>query len=169
MVNRILTLKDLNFSNTSSLEHGHGLPVVFLRLDLNVPIKNNVILDDTRIKASLKTIQWLLERNVKIIACSHLGRPKGEGFEQEFSLAPVGVRLAECLDIDVLLCPDYLEDGFAKIVQNLKLGQMILLENLRFHKGEQSGDASFAQALAKNASYYVNDAFGTCHRADASI
>lgn len=162
MANRIRTLEDLKFEDNSN-------PVVFLRLDLNVPIKNGKISDDTRIQAALPTIKWLLEKNAKIIACSHLGRPKGIGFEEEFSLSPVGSRLAELLNIDVILAHDYTEDGFSKIVYDLKPKQIILLENLRFHKEEQAGNESFANKLARSADYYVNDAFGTCHRADASM
>jgi phosphoglycerate kinase len=162
MANRIRTLEDLNFSS-------HSQPIIFLRLDLNVPIKKGKITDETRILAALPTIKWLLEKNAKIIACSHLGRPKGVGLEDEFSIAPVGIRLAELLNVDVVLAHDYIEDGFGKIVYDLKPGQIILLENLRFHKEEQAGNESFAKKLAQYADYYVNDAFGTCHRADASI
>lgn len=162
MANKIQTLNDLSFSSDQQ-------PVVFLRLDLNVPIKKGAISDETRIVAALPTIKWLLDKKAKIIACSHLGRPKGVGYEEEFSLAPVGVRLAELLNLEVVLAQDYVEDGFGKIVYDLKQNQIILLENLRFHKEEQAGNANFAQKLAKNAEFYVNDAFGTCHRADASM
>jgi phosphoglycerate kinase len=159
---RIRTLEDLDFSSNTQ-------PVVLLRLDLNVPIKKGKISDETRIKAALPTIKWLLEKNAKIIACSHLGRPKGIGIEEEFSIAPVGTRLAELLNLEVVLAHDFVEDGFGKIVYDLKPGQIILLENLRFHKEEQAGNESFANKLAQYAEFYVNDAFGTCHRADASI
>lgn len=162
MANRIRTLEDLSFSPNQQ-------PVVFLRLDLNVPIKKGSISDETRIRAALPTIKWLLEKKAKIIACSHLGRPKGIGFEEEFSLAPVGTRLAELLNVEVVLAQDFAEDGFGKIVYDLKPQQIILLENLRFHKEEQAGNEVFAQKLARHADYYVNDAFGTCHRADASM
>ncbi|KAB8033162.1 phosphoglycerate kinase [Fluviispira multicolorata] len=162
MANRIRTLEDLNFDSNSQ-------STVFLRLDLNVPLKNGKITDDTRIQAALPTIKWLLEKNAKIIACSHLGRPKGTGFENEFSLAPVGTRLAELLNVDVVLAQDFIEDGFSKIVYDLKPNQIILLENLRFHKEEQAGNEGFANKLARGVDFYVNDAFGTCHRADASM
>lgn len=158
----ILTLKDLNLSMQKDA-------VVFLRLDLNVPLKKGVITDDTRIRAALPTLKWLMEKEVKIVACSHLGRPSGIGFEREFSLAPVGERLAELLNCDVVLAEDYSQDGFSKIVHDLKYNQIILLENLRFHKEEQAGDLAFAKNLAQHAHFYVNDAFGTCHRADASM
>jgi phosphoglycerate kinase len=162
MSTAIRTLTDLDFSSKKS-------PVVLLRLDLNVPIKKEKITDETRIKAALPTIKWLKEKNAKIICCSHLGRPKGEGFEQEFSLAPVGEKLAELLEQEIVFVSNYLEDGFSKIISDLKSNQIILLENLRFHKEEQKGNSEFAKKLAEHADFYVNDAFGTCHRADASM
>jgi phosphoglycerate kinase len=162
MAARLRTLTDLNFSEYSR-------PVVFLRLDLNVPLKNGVVTDETRITAALPTIRWLMEKGCRVVMCSHLGRPKGEGFEKEFSLAPVGEKLAAHLGKDVLLCGDYLMDGFDRIVRQLEPNQLVLLDNLRFHKQEQKGDREFAKALAKHMDFYVNDAFGTCHRADASM
>ncbi|MEN9528836.1 MAG: hypothetical protein RI932_709 [Pseudomonadota bacterium] len=162
MVARLRTLTDLDFS-------GFNRPVVFLRLDLNVPLKAGVVTDETRITAALPTIKWLLEKGCRVVMCSHLGRPKGEGFEKEFSLAPVGEKLAAHLGKEVLLCNDHLLDGFDRIVQQMGAQQLVLLENLRFHKQEQKGDRDFAKALAKNMDFYVNDAFGTCHRADASM
>lgn len=161
MATRISTLEDLNFEEEN--------PIVFLRLDLNVPLKKGEITDDSRVKAALPTIKWLLDKNAKIIVCSHLGRPKGIGYEAEFSLEPVGTRIAELLDIDVILAQDYLDGSLAKMLKDLSFGQLILLENLRFHKEEQEGNTNFAQNLARHAQYYVNDAFGTCHRADASM
>jgi phosphoglycerate kinase len=167
MALQLRTLEDINWAK---LEADLGrAPAVFLRLDLNVPLKNGVIADDNRIRAALPTLNYLMEKGAKIVACSHLGRPKGEGFEKEFSLAAVGEKLAEHLGCDVLLCPDYAEDGFSKIVEGLGKGQIILLENLRFHKEEQKGDKDFAKTIAKSLDCYVNDAFGTCHRADASM
>jgi phosphoglycerate kinase len=153
---------DLDFS-------GFNRPVVFLRLDLNVPLKAGVVTDETRITAALPTINWLLEKGCRVVMCSHLGRPKGDGFEKEFSLSPVGEKIAAHLGKDVLLCGDYLMDGFDRIVQQLGANQLVLLENLRFHKQEQKGDKDFAKVLAKGMDFYVNDAFGTCHRADASM
>jgi len=144
-------------------------PLVFLRLDLNVPMKNGHITDTTRIDAALPTIRWLMERDYKVVACSHLGRPKGKGYEKDFSLAPVAEKLAELLTVDVVFCQDYMEDGFSKITHDLKPNQFILLENLRFFKQEQEGDTNFAQRLSLGMDFYVNDAFGTSHRADASI
>jgi phosphoglycerate kinase len=162
MAAKLRTLTDLNFS-------GYTRPVVFLRLDLNVPLKNGVVTDETRITAALPTVRWLLDKGCRVVMCSHLGRPKGEGFEKEFSLAPVGEKLAGHLGKEVLLCADYLMDGFDRIVQQLNTNQLVLLENLRFHKQEQKGDKEFAKALGKHMDFYVNDAFGTCHRADASM
>jgi phosphoglycerate kinase len=156
------TLENLKFDPTST-------PAVFVRLDLNVPMNKGHISDDTRIRSALPTLLWLIERGCKIIACSHLGRPKGIGFEEEFSMAPIGSHLASLLGKEVLLCPDYLEEGFGKIVSDLRSHQIILLENLRFFKEEQAGDIGYAESLAKHAQLFVNDAFGTCHRADASM
>ncbi|MCA2958965.1 MAG: phosphoglycerate kinase [Silvanigrellales bacterium] len=157
---------DAALASTASLA---SRPAVFLRLDLNVPLKGGKISDDTRIRAALPTLRWLLDKGCRVVACSHLGRPKGVGFESEFSLAPVGERIAELIAKEVLLCPDYLEDGFQKIVADMREGQLVLLENLRFHKEEQAGDRAFAEKLACGLDFYVNDAFGTCHRADASM
>ncbi len=162
MAARLRTLMDLDFS-------GFNRPVVFLRLDLNVPLKAGVVTDETRITAALPTINWLLEKGCRVVMCSHLGRPKGDGYEKEFSLSPVGEKLAAHLGKEVLLCGDFLMDGFDRIVQQLAPNQLVLLENLRFHKQEQKGDKDFAKVLAKGMDFYVNDAFGTCHRADASM
>ncbi len=163
MVGKLRSLEDLNLSSIDR-------PVVFLRLDLNVPIKKGNIGDDTRIRAALPTIKWLLERNCRIVACSHLGRPKGIGFEAEFSMEPVGKRLAELLETkEVVLATDYLSPDLGKMIGDLKPDQIILLENLRFHKEEQGSDVEFAKKLARFADFYVNDAFGTSHRADASM
>ena len=130
------TLETLKFDPTST-------PAVFVRLDLNVPMSKGQISDDTRIRSALPTLLWLIERGCKIIACSHLGRPKGLGFEEEFSMAPIGSHLASLLGKEVLLCPDYLEEGFGKIVSDLRSHQIILLENLRFFKEEQAGKGIF--------------------------
>lgn len=163
MTGKLRTIEQFNFA-------GQDRPAVFLRLDLNVPIKNGKITDDTRIRAALPTIQWLLERKCRVIACSHLGRPKGNGFEAEYSMDPVGRRLAELLGThEVVLAQDYLGDEMLKIVSDLKPNQIVLLENLRFFNGEKDGDVEFAKKLSRLASYYVNDAFGTSHRADASM
>lgn len=162
---KIRTLEELPLASASLSSR----PAVFLRLDLNVPLKGGKITDDTRIRAALPTLRWLLDKGCRVVACSHLGRPKGTGFESEFSMAPVGERIAELIAKEVLLCPDYMEDGFKKIVADMREGQLVLLENLRFHKEEQAGDKAFAEKLAEGLDFYVNDAFGTCHRADASM
>lgn len=159
---KLRALSDLDLASVSR-------PRVFLRLDLNAPLKGGKVSDTTRLRAAVPTIKALLEKGARVIAASHLGRPKGNGFEGEFSLAPVGEELAALLGAEVLLCPDYLDEGFSKIVNDLRAGQIILLENLRFQKAEQAGDAAFAESLAAQADFYVNDAFGTSHRADASM
>ncbi len=141
---------------------------VFLRLDLNVPIKNGKIKDDTRIQAALPTIKFLLERTSKLTLCSHLGRPKDRP-EPEYSVEPVGVRLAELLKKEVAFVKDYLTESPAMLLDTLPANQIMLLENLRFNPGETKNDAVFSQKLAKGFNFYVNDAFGTVHRAHASV
>lgn len=162
MAGQLRKLKDLSFGSDEPA-------TVFLRLDLNVPLKSGVVQDDTRIRAALPTVRWLQEQNVRIVACSHLGRPEGIGFEQAYSLEPVGARLAELLGCEVVLLEDPLDTSADKVVSSLKTGQVVLLENLRFWKGEKKGDAEFAKSLGRFATHYVNDAFGTSHRADASV
>ena len=142
---------------------------VLLRCDFNVPQdkETGVITDDQRIVASLPTIKYLLEQGAAVIACSHLGRPKGE-VNPKYSLAPVQVRLAEKLGMDVIFATDVVgEDAVAKAAA-LQPGQILLLENLRFEKGEEKNCPVLAEKLAKLADVYVSDAFGTVHRAHAS-
>jgi len=142
---------------------------VLLRCDFNVPQdkETGVITDDQRIVASLPTIKYLLEQGAAVIACSHLGRPKGE-VNAKYSLAPVQKRLIELLGMDVFFAADVVgEDANAKAAA-LKPGQLLLLENLRFEKGEEKNDSVLAEKLAKLADVYVSDAFGTVHRAHAS-
>lgn len=140
---------------------------VLARCDFNVPLKEGVITNDKRIVAALPTIQYLLDHNAKLILCSHLGRPKGE-FKPEFSLAPVAKRLSELLGKEVIMATDVIgEDAKAKAAA-LKEGEVLLLENVRFHKEETKNDPEFAKELASMADIYVNDAFGACHRAHAS-
>lgn len=142
--------------------------VVFLRLDLNVPLEDGKITDETRIVASLPTIQYLMEKGAKIVMCSHLGRPKSEA-DREFSLEPVAKRLSEHLKSEVILWEDIASDGIKALLQNLKKNQLLLLENVRFAPGETKDSEELAQVWAGYSDMYVNDAFGASHRAHASI
>ncbi len=138
-----------------------------VRCDFNVPLKEGVITDDKRIREAMRTIEYLVGNGAKVILCSHLGRPKGE-FNLEYSLRPVCVRLSELLGKEVIMASDVIgEDAKAKAAA-LKDGDVMLLENLRFHKEEENNDPDFAKELASMADIYVNDAFGTAHRAHAS-
>ena len=140
---------------------------VLVRCDFNVPLADGVITDDKRIRESVKTLKYLLDNGAAVIACSHLGRPKGE-FNMKYSLAPVAARLSQLLGMDVIMVSDVIgEDAKAKAAA-LKPGQIMLLENVRFHKEEEKNDPAFAKELASMADIYVNDAFGTAHRAHAS-
>jgi len=142
---------------------------VLVRVDFNVPFDENLnITDDTRIKAVLPTIEYLLTNRAKLILVSHLGRPKGVGFEVKFSLAPVAARLEELLGKKVTLASDCIGESAKNAVASLKEGEIVLLENVRFHKEETKNDFEFAKVLASLAEVYVNDAFGTAHRAHAS-
>jgi phosphoglycerate kinase len=140
---------------------------VFLRLDLNVPIKKGVIKDETRIVAALPTIKWLLERTNKVVIASHLGRPDGE-VDLAYSLEPVGERLAELLDKDVVFVSDYVREPADQVLNQIDKNQFMLLENLRFNAGETQNDPTFCRVLAQGMDVYVTDAFGTAHRAHAS-
>lgn len=141
---------------------------VFVRCDFNVPMdENQNITDNTRIKAAMPTIKYLLEQDCKIILASHLGRPKGE-VKTEFSLKPVAKELSRLLDKEVIMANDVIgEDAFKKVT-NLKEGEILLLENVRFHREETDNDPEFAKKLASMAEIFVNDAFGAAHRAHAS-
>jgi phosphoglycerate kinase len=141
---------------------------VLLRLDLNVPLdEEGNITDDTRIRAALPTINYALARSCRLIICSHLGRPKGK-LNPSYSLEPVGARLAELLDHDVLLSDYPVGDGASQLVQKLRAGDILLLENVRFDQGETGNDPAFAKQLAQYTEIFINDAFGTAHRAHAS-
>lgn len=140
---------------------------VLVRADFNVPMKDGVITDDNRIKEELPTINFLLEKGASLVLCSHLGRPEGE-FNAKYSLAPVAVRLSELLNRPVIMAEDVIGKDATKKVKALKPGEILLLENVRFHKEEEENDTKFAEKLAKLADVYVNDAFGTAHRKHAS-
>ena len=141
---------------------------VLVRCDFNVPLdENKNITDENRLIGALPTINYLIDHKAKVILCSHLGRPKGE-FNPKFSLAPVAKRLSELLGPEVKMADDVIGDSAKALASSLKDGEVMLLENVRFHKEEEKNDPEFAKALASLAEVYVNDAFGTAHRAHAS-
>ncbi len=142
---------------------------VFIRVDFNVPLDaKGKITDDTRIREALPTIQLALKLGAKVVLASHLGRPKG--IDPKLSLEPAATRLSELLgrDHEVLLADDCIGDGARKLAKELKEGQVLVLENVRFHKGEEANDEAFSRELASLCDVYINDAFGTAHRAHAS-
>ena len=138
-----------------------------MRADFNVPLSQGKVADDFRIRAALPTIRWLVEKGARVAICSHLGRPKGKRVP-ELSLAPVAQRLGELLGREVPLLPDCIGPEVGRKVEELGEGELVLLENVRFHAGEEANDPEFARALAAPFDLYVNDAFGTAHRAHAS-
>jgi len=160
-----LTIEDLDLKNKN----------VFIRVDFNIPLDDNLnITDDRRIRFTLPTINYAIEEGAKVILASHLGRPKGKK-DLRYSLAPVARRLRWFLrkflnnNNEVIFVDDCIGPRVKNIVNNMKSGDVVLLENLRFHEGEEKNDERFAKELASLADYYVNDAFGTAHRAHASI
>jgi phosphoglycerate kinase len=155
---KIKTVRDLDLRNKRCL----------VRVDFNVPLKNGIITDDTRIKAAIKTLNYILDQDgSSLVVMSHLGRPKGE-VKKEFSLSHVKGRLQELLGREVEMAEDSIGEGVLAKVNSMKSGEVLLLENLRFHKEETLNDSEFARNLAKNGDIFINDAFGTAHRAHAS-
>ncbi|MCI9128815.1 MAG: phosphoglycerate kinase [Eggerthellaceae bacterium] len=152
------TIEDLNASGKR----------VLVRVDLNAPIKDGQVTDDTRLVAALPTVKELIGQGAKVILMSHRGRPKGVGFEEEFSLAPVAKRLSELLGQDVILAEDVTGPSAKELASSLEDGQVLLLENVRFDAREKKNSPDMAAELASLADVYVNDAFGTAHRAHAS-
>lgn len=154
----IRTVRDFEFKDK----------VVFLRLDLNAPIEDGKITDETRLRASLPTIKYIQEKGGKIVMASHLGRPKSAK-DKEFSLEPVAQRMSELLGVEVILAEEPTSEAIKGLTVTLKKNQMILLENLRFEPGETKNSVEFAQTLASFSQIYINDAFGASHRAHSSI
>ncbi|GMT48003.1 MAG: phosphoglycerate kinase [bacterium] len=142
---------------------------VFIRVDFNVPLDENLnITDDRRIRSALATINYAIDEGAKVILASHLGRPKGK-VDPRYSLAPVAKRLRRLLNKEVIFAPDSIGPQVKNIIDKMQPGDVVVLENLRFHEGEEKNEEALAKALASLADYYVNDAFGTAHRNHASI
>ncbi|GAI41306.1 unnamed protein product, partial [marine sediment metagenome] len=141
-----------------------GSKRVLVRADFNVPLdeETGAITDDSRIQATLPTIKYLIDRRARVILCSHLGRPKGKVVEK-LRLAVVAQRLSQILGQSVEVAADCIGSDVEKAIEKLRVGDVLLLENIRFHPEEEANDASFAQALARLADIYVNDAFGASH------
>lgn len=160
----------MNLRTLSSLDSKLDQKKVLVRLDLNVPLDNGTITDETRIKAAIPTLKYLLERTPKVAVMSHLGRPKGKA-DPKYSLEPVAARLGELLGREVAFIHDYRDPAtnLGNLLGQIDNDQLMVLENLRFHPGETANDADFARHLVTGFDVFVNDAFGTCHRAHASV
>jgi len=151
------TIRDVDFKDKR----------VLVRVDFNVPMKEGAVSDDTRIRAAIPTIQYLLDKGAAVILCSHLGRPKG-GPDMAFTLRPVAEYLGKLMGMDVKFAEDCVGPAAEKAAKELKFGEILLLENTRFHPEEEKNDLELAQQMASLADIYVNDAFGTAHRAHSS-
>jgi phosphoglycerate kinase len=160
MLDGIVGIEELDLANQK----------VFIRVDFNVPLdkKTQAITDDERIRAALPSIKHAMDAGAKVILASHLGRPKGKP-TPEFGMEPVGARLAELTGYEVHVPDDCIGEAAKKVIQDLRAGQICLLENLRFHAEEEANDEAFARALGEHCTVYVNDAFGAAHRAHASV
>lgn len=159
-MSEIISIKDINFKSGSK---------VFVRCDFNTPMDEFYnITDDRRIRSAIPTIRYILDQGCSVVLASHLGRPKN-GYEEKFSLLPVAKRLGRLLDRDIIFATDVVGNDAKNKVASLKQGEVLLLENLRFEKGETKDDENLAKELSKFGDYYVNDAFGVCHRSHSSV
>ena len=159
-MSEIISVKDINFTPGSK---------VFIRCDFNTPMDEfRNITDDRRIRSAIPTIRYVLDQGCSVILASHLGRPK-DGYEEKYSLLPVAKRLGRLMDREIKFAHDVIGYDAKEKVEKLRVGEILMLENLRFEKGETKDDKNLAKALSELADYYVNDAFGVCHRAHSSV
>lgn len=159
-MSEIISVKDINFTPGAK---------VFIRCDFNTPMDEfRNITDDRRIRSAIPTIRYVLDQGCSVILASHLGRPK-DGYEEKYSLLPVAKRLGRLMDREIKFAHDVVGHDAKEKVEKLRAGEILMLENLRFEKGETKDDKNLAKALSELADYYVNDAFGVCHRAHSSV